>query len=178
MSFALTIGLLSGGLRLMTAGCIMLRQVLYQPDRPNYPAASKRLQLGLFLLGAILLFNAVDVIWRSWTDPGHKVLISALPLSAIWCVVEVLQVERILRQWLPSRLQVRISKWLHLASCANRDQLTRERARNVQPLGGTVYVPPSSVVAPALAELALSGMAVIGPMEGPEVVRDLNLPAE
>lgn len=189
MSAALIVGLLSGAIRLLIAGCIILRQILLEPDRPNYPNAAKRLRVGLFLLAAVLLFNGVDVICRALSDEmrpdhHHHVLISGLPLSLAWLGVEGLQLERVLRQWLPERTQQRIMRLMHLASCKNRDLAARERARNLGPVGkvrplipgAVISTPSGGVTAPALAELALAGVKVVGPLEGPEAVQDFHIP--
>ena len=169
MSLALAIGLMSAALRFVTAWCILLHQILLEPDRPNYPNASRLLRWSMFLLGAVLLFNAVDLVNRAVTDPHRRVLVSGLPLSATWCLAEGLLLERTLRSWLTVRLQARVQSWWALASCRNRDVLARERQRNLAAVEGTAYAPSAGVVGPALGELALAeGMAdIVGPGEPP-----------
>lgn len=169
MSLALAVGLASAALRFLTAGFILLHQILLEPDRPNYPNARPAVRYAMFLLGAALLFNSVDLLSRTISDPHHRVLISGLPLSAVWCVAEALRLEKTLRSWLPVRLQQRVQKWWLLASCRNRDALARERQRNLAAVRGTAFAAPAGVVGPALGELALSeGLAdIVGPQEEP-----------
>ena len=73
---------------------------------------------------------------------------------------------------------------MHLASCKDRDLAARERAPNLGPVdkvrppipGAVISTPSGGVTAPALAELALSGVKIVGPLEEPEAMRDLHLP--
>ncbi len=175
MTLDISLQALNAVLRLLTAALILYHQILLEPDRPNYPNGRCRLRIALFALGVLLAYNGVDLLVRLLSG-STRLIPSALLLSLGLFAVEILRLERLMRHWLPERLQARIQRWLHIASCSNREaRLASAMARRSAMAAVEVPAftpPPPSVVGPALAALAMAGTRVIGPGEPPSAVAD------
>ena len=152
--------------------CIGLWQILSSPDAPNYPTSGQMKRTFMFWTMVFLLVVGVGVSQGPWletprysTGQGAGLAFFLLALFGTFLVDH-------LRNWLPARTHARIRQLLALASCKPPAGL--EEARESANSTGE-FIPPVSVVGPALLDLATSGVRVIGPNEGPSAVTDYRL---
>ena len=167
----LPLTLLTGCLQLATAGCILGKEILLSPRVPNYPMGSRRRRCGLFILGAVLVYFGLETINLA-LDGNRYSRPSSIVLMAAWCFVSETELETVLRQWLPERLQRRVHHLWEFASCKNARELRRRReldAAAVMP-GVVVEAPPARTVGAALVDLQLNGWRVVGPNESKEAL--------
>jgi hypothetical protein len=168
---SLPLTLITGGLELSTAACILGKQILLSPRVPNYPMGSRRRRCGLFMLGAVLLYFGLETINLGLAGLRFS-RPSGLVLMGTWCFVSETELETVMRQWLPERLQRRVHQLWDFASCKSAREMRRRReldAAAVRP-GVAVDAPPAKTVGAALVDLELSGWRVAGPNESAEVL--------
>lgn len=149
------------------AGSVFLHQILLNPDRPNYPTADRRVRIAMALWGAGIFYRAGEILGWAMDGSGEASL-SMLFTSAMAFALHVLLLEQVLRSWLPARLHARIRDLLNKASCGHAEDIRRARKRANEALWPGVTPAPISArpVGPALAQLTLEGVQVIGPNEG------------
>lgn len=185
--------LLNGAAVLVSCMALGLWQILSAPDRPNYPTSGPIKRMLMFWVCAALGFRGIEIIDKAdgWTTGGTAIqwsgwwfttietpivyheplyatggqIASSLLLAALFITFLVDHC----RNWLPARTWGRIQQLLALARCRPSKGLVDARASASVGFGA----PPSAdVVTPALIELHMQGVRVVGPNEGPEAVTE------
>ncbi len=170
---SLSASVLTGLLQLATAACILGKEILLSPRVPNYPNGRRRRRCGLFVLGAVLIYFGLETLSLAATGLRFS-RPSALVLSAAWCFVAETEMETVLRQWLPERVQRRVQRLWEYASCKSARQMRERRELDASAVraGVSVNVPPARAVGAALVDLKLNGWTVVGPNESKDVLDD------
>lgn len=169
MTTAQALTILSGIAMLATAGVIALWQILSAPDRPNYPTSGPVKRAFMFWFMAALAYRGIEVITLAREVPPTTStdgqVITSLLLFALFTTFLVDHVQH----WLPARTHARIRQLLAIATCKPMPEVIEARTRAMKASTGAPC-PSADVVPVALAELAMQGMAVVGPNEGPHAV--------
>jgi hypothetical protein len=160
------VSIVVGVLQVATALCILGKQIVLSPVVRNYPNGTGHLRIKLFALGSVLLYFGCETLQLAISGVRYS-RPSALVLTAVWALVAQAELEKVLRQWLPERLQRRVQRLWEIASCAEERALRRRREMDAGAVREGVQVPnvPASAVAPALVELQLNGWRAVGPNE-------------
>ena len=156
---------------LLIAGtAVGLWQILSAPDRPNYPTSGTLKRILMFWFSGSLLFRAVE-IFTGLYDGTQPVLNPSIALSAtlLAALMTTFLVDHV-RHWLPARTHDRIRQLLAIARCRPSPALVRAR-RSSDVSAGVVTITSADAVSPALVDLAMSGVRVVGPNGGPEAIR-------
>lgn len=159
----------TGAVGILTAMTIGLWQILSAPDRPNYPTSGTIKRTIMFWFMAAMLYRGSEIMLQPfgpnpvYATPGQMVA------WGLQCAFFITMLVDHLRNWLPGRTHGRIRQLLSVARCRPSEGLIAARASAMSASTGG-KVPPASVVSPALVELALSGVAVVGPFDGPESI--------
>ena len=169
MNGDLFLTLLSGAAILVTSVTLALWQILSAPDRPNFPTSGRFKRLAMFWFSAALAYRGLEVFYRStqpdpiFVTPGQ--LVSSLLMVALFVTFLIDH----LRNWLPAKTWSRIQQLLSIARCRPAKGVVAARTSAMVKSTGEPC-PSAAVVGPALVELSMQGMRVIGPNEGPEVL--------
>lgn len=165
---------LVGLIALLTSASVALHGVTMQPDRPNYPPGPMWLQLLMWGWSAFLMYRAAEFFSGAGAFDPPAVTLGQVGSAAFMLAVHVGLLVRQLRSWLPARIHAYIARLMDIASCGRAAALRAERRRNNAPLRPGVRRAAESpdVMGPALAALAIDGMNVVGPHEGPEALHN------
>lgn len=170
MNGELFLTLLSGAAILLTSVTLALWQILSAPDRPNYPTSGRFKRLAMFWFAAALAYRGLEVIVRAqapvptFSSPGQ------LASSLLMCALFVTFLVDHLRNWLPAKTWARIQQLLAIARCRPARGVVDARTSAMVNSTGAPC-PSAAVVGPALVELSMQGVRVVGPGEGPEVLQ-------
>ncbi len=155
------------GVMIAIAGiAVGLWQILSAPDRPNYPTSGKVKRILMFWFSGSLMFRAVEIFTglyegtQPYLQPGAMLTTTLLAALMVTFFVDHV------RHWLPARTHDRIRQLLTIARCSPSPGLKAAR-ESADPSSRV----PASAVSPALVDLALSGVRVVGPNGGPEALR-------
>ena len=147
-----------------------LWQILSAPDRPNYPTSGGFKRFVMFWFMASLLWRATEINASLWTAEPMFSPPSQVYSSSLLCLLMVTFLVDHVRHWLPARTHDRIRQLLAIARCKPTNELKAAREASDKSAGVVSNV-GAGAVSPALVELALQGVRVVGPNEGPEVLR-------
>lgn len=169
MTLALVLTWLAGAAVLATSFSLALWQILSAPDRPNYPT-SGRIKRGLmFWVSAVLLYRGAEILYLSrGPDPVLATEAQAFACVLLAALFFVFLVDH-LRHWLPARTHHNIRRLMAVARCKPRKDLIAARTSAMVSSTGAPC-PAADVATTALVELALQGVRVVGPGEGPGAV--------
>lgn len=167
MNLDLILTALSGGLVFSAGLALGLWQILSAPDRPNYPTSGPIKRIIMFWFMASLLYRGLEISLGALKGvyAGEGQLVSSVMVFAFFTIMLVDH----LQHWLPSRTHGHIRKLLHIATCKPSPGLVKARTRAMKASTGEPC-PSAAVVSPALVELALQGVKVAGPGDGPEAI--------
>ena len=163
--------LLSAVAILISAMVLGLWQILSAPDRPNYPTSGRVKRAMMFLLVVMLAGRGVEILTSlAGPDPILSTSFQAFSSFALCGLFTAFLVDHC-RNWLPARTQRNIQRMYQIARCSPSRGLKAARKSSNAAAGlgphGTAHL-----AQPALVELALEGMRVAGPNEGPEAFTD------
>ena len=155
------------GVMIAIAGiAVGLWQILSAPDRPNYPTSGKVKRILMFWFSGSLLFRAVEIFTGLYAGTQPDTQSSAVLSSTLLAALMVTFLVDHMRHWLPARTHGHIQKLLTIARCSPSPGLVAAR-RSADPTSRV----PADAVSPALVDLAMSGVRVVGPNGGPEALR-------
>lgn len=165
--FVLT--LLSGVAILVTSITLALWQILSAPDRPNYPTSGRFKRLMMFLFAGALAYRGIEVFTNlSTADPIFSTE-GQVTASVLMASLFVTFLVDHLRHWLPAKTWTRIQQLLAIARCRPARGVVAARTSAMVSSTGAPC-PDAAIVGPALVELTMQGMRVVGPNEGPEAL--------
>ena len=169
MNSGLTLTLVSGAAVIVTALCLGLWQILSAPDRPNFPTSGPVKRALMFWFMVALAYRGLEIGYRALQpDPVYSTegqLVSSLLMAALFVTFLIDH----LRHWLPARTHRNIQRLRQLATCRPARGLIAARTSAMKSSTGAPC-PSADVVSPALLELALQGVSVTGPGEGPKAI--------
>lgn len=146
-------------------------QILSSPDQPNYPTSGAVKRLLMFWFMAALMYRSIEVFYGAIYGMSDGTFLRATVGQAVSSsLMAGLFVTFLIdhcRNWLPERTHRRIRQLLAIARCKPSKELVDARASASR---GHERPPSADVVTPALVELHMQGMRVVGPNEGPEAV--------
>ena len=146
-----------------------LWQILSAPDRPNYPTSGRIKRILMFWFAGALLYRAVEIFTgiAAGTQPAMQpsIVLSSTLLAGLMVTFLVDH----MRNWLPAKTHGHIRRLLSIAQCRPSPGLKAARA-SADRSAGRSSLDTADVVSPALVELAMSGVRVVGPGAGPEAV--------
>jgi hypothetical protein len=156
---------------LITAMVLGLWQILSAPDRPNYPTSGTIKRAMMFLLVVMLAGRGVELL-TTLAGP-YPVLSTPWQAAASFalCALFIVFLIDHCRNWLPAKTHRNIQRLYRIARCSPSPGLKAARAASnkaagVEPQGR------ADMASAALVELAMQGVRVAGPNEGPEAFTD------
>lgn len=169
LDVALLKTLVAGYALLAATACLWLWQILSAPDRPNYPTSGRVKRLLMFLVAAAFAYCGLEVLYLARGPDGLRLTdaqaVACVLLAGLFAVFLVDHV----RNWLPARTHHNIRRLMAVARCRPRNGLIAARTSAMMASTGAPC-PSADVVAPALMEMALQGVRVVGPGEGPGAI--------
>lgn len=163
--------LLSGVAVLVAGAALGLWQILSAPDRPNYPTSGSVKRALMFSFMSALMYRGIEIVTLA-LDPVAPVYSTGGQVASS-CLLASLMVTFLidhLQHWLPARTHRHIQRLKAIAQCRPQPELIAARTSAMKASTGEPC-PSANVVGPAIAELAMTGVRVVGPMEGPEALR-------
>lgn len=159
--------LLSAVAILITSVTLGLWQILSAPDRPNYPTSGKVKRFFMFAGFALFMMRGSEMLT---TLHGPNPIMSTptqAGASFVICGLFVTFLVDHCRNWLPARTHRNIQRLYRIARCSPRKSIQGARASAIlSAAASTLENAPS--VDTAVRDLALSGVRVSRPNEGPE----------
>lgn len=169
MNSALILTLVSGAAVFVTALCLGLWQILSAPDRPNYPTSGPVKRALMFWFMAALAYRGLEIVYLAlqpqpiYSTEGQ--VFSSILMAALFATFLVDH----LLHWLPARTHRNIQRLRQLATCRPKPGLVAARTSAMVNSTGAPC-PSADVVSSALLELAMQGVSVAGPGEGPKAI--------
>jgi|GEM_PF-6765055 len=156
---------------LISAMALGLWQILSAPDRPNYPTSGRVKRAMMFVLVVVLGGRGTEMLTSlSGPDPVLSTPFQALSSFALCGLFLAFLVDHC-RNWLPARTQRNIQRLYKIARCSpSRGLMSARQSSNLS--AGLSPQGKGHLAQPALADLALRGVRVAGPNEGPEAFTD------
>lgn len=152
---------------LLSAMMLGLWQILSAPDRPNYPTSGRFKRTMMFILVVMLSGRGVELL-TSLAGPAPVLSTPFQSASSFaLCALFASFLVDHLRNWLPARTHHNIQRLYRIARCSAPKTSPGARASSVIAAAATTLenAPP---VETAVRDLALSGVRVSRPNEGPE----------
>lgn len=170
MTGELIMTLISGTFVLIAAMALGLWQILSAPDRPNYPTSGRWKRAIMFCFMCSLAYRGLEILTLAVAPEPTFAPPGQITSSVLLCALFVAFLVDHLRNWLPAKTWSRIQQLLSIARCRPaRGVVNARTSAMVNSTGASC--PSASVVGPALVELTMQGMRVVGPNEGPEVLQ-------
>lgn len=161
--------ILSGAAVLVSCMSLGLWQILSAPDRPNYPTSGPIKRVLMFWVCAGLGYRGVEIIDKAdgltpiYATAGQ--VVTSILLASLFVTFLVDHC----RNWLPARTWHRIQQLLTIARCRPSKGLVDARTSAMVNSTGEPCL-SADVVTPALVELHMQGVRVVGPGEGPSAL--------